>query len=345
MLSSLGTQRRRAAPVKEIGFSAYLNKPVRHRELKGVLSQALGDKRGMEESPRPIATRHTAREVLTGFAGRNARILLAEDNLTNRQVALGILNKLGLRADAVANGAEAVQALATIPYDLVLMDVQMPVMDGLEATRQIRDPKSAVTLNHRVPIVAMTAHAMQGDREMCLEAGMNDYVAKPVNSQELFEALNKLLPPETLSDGARNGDGDMGNRAGGDSATTAEPCPRPIFDRAGMLERLMDDKELMQIVANAFLTDIPRQIATLRGCLDSGDVRGSERQAHSIKGAAANVGGERLREAALDLEKAAGSGNLSKASGGMAGLEEEFDRLRRAMIQALFDTEDQWRKP
>ena len=107
-------------------------------------------------------------------------------------MALGILKKLGLRADAVANGAEAVKALETIPYDLVLMDVQMPEMDGLEATRQIRDPQSAV-LNHGIPIIAMTAHAMQGDRERCLEAGMNDYVSKPVDPRALAEAIDKYL--------------------------------------------------------------------------------------------------------------------------------------------------------
>ena len=110
-------------------------------------------------------------------------------------MALGILKKLGLRADAVANGAEALKALETIPYDLVLMDVQMPEMDGFEATRHIRNPRSAVQ-NHQIPIIAMTAHAMQGDRERCLEAGMNDYVTKPVSPQALAEALDKWLPKE-----------------------------------------------------------------------------------------------------------------------------------------------------
>ena len=121
------------------------------------------------------------------------RILLAEDNITNQQVAVGILKKLGLRAEAVANGAEALKALETLPYDLVLMDVQMPEMDGLEATRRIRDPRSAVQ-NHDIPVIAMTANAMQGDRERCLEAGMNDYLSKPISPRALADVLEKWLP-------------------------------------------------------------------------------------------------------------------------------------------------------
>ena len=195
MLTSLGT-RGDARRFEEIGFAAYATKPIRHQELKAVLSLALTERAGAEPTPRPIVTRHTARETLNRFAGRKARILLAEDNITNQQVALGILKKLGLRADAVANGAEAVKALETIPYDLVLMDVQMPEMDGLEATRRIRNPQSAVVQITRIPIIAMTAHAMQGDRERCLEAGMNDYVSKPVSPQALAEALEKWLPKE-----------------------------------------------------------------------------------------------------------------------------------------------------
>jgi CheY-like chemotaxis protein len=204
MLTSLGT-RGDAKHFEAIGFAAYATKPIRHLELKAVLSLALAmtERDGEKPTPRPIATRHTARETLKQlFVGRTARILLAEDNITNQKVALGILRTLGLKADAVANGAEAVQALETVPYDLVLMDVQMPEMDGLEATQQIRHPRSAV-LHRRIPIIAMTAHAMQGDRERCLEAGMDDYVAKPVSPQVLAEVLDKWLP---------QGDADCGSR-------------------------------------------------------------------------------------------------------------------------------------
>ena len=127
------------------------------------------------------------------FASRKARVLLAEDNLTNQLVALRILQKMGIQADVAANGAEALKSLASVPYDLVLMDVQMPEMDGLEATRRIRDPHSAVQ-NHRIPIVAMTAHAMHGDRERCLAAGMDAYIQKPVTLQALAAALEEWLP-------------------------------------------------------------------------------------------------------------------------------------------------------
>ena len=163
LLSSLG-QRGEARQMEEVGFSAYLTKPARQSELFDCLSAVLAGTAPARQA-RPIVTRHTIREM-----SRGARILLVEDNTTNQDVALGMLEKLGLRADAVANGTEAVHALETLPYDLVLMDVQMPEMDGLEATQHIRDPQSMVR-NHQVPIIAMTAHAMQGDREKCLKSG------------------------------------------------------------------------------------------------------------------------------------------------------------------------------
>jgi CheY-like chemotaxis protein len=190
MLTSLGA-RGDARRLRKTGFVGYAVKPVRHEELRGVLSQALAE--GADGAPRPMATRHTAREAQPDFSQRRARILLAEDNITNQQVALAILRKFGLSADVVANGREALEALKTLPYDLVLMDVQMPEMDGLEATRRIRNPQTAIP-NRSIPIIAMTAHAMQGDQEMCLEAGMNDYFTKPVSSAALAGAIEKWLP-------------------------------------------------------------------------------------------------------------------------------------------------------
>lgn len=188
LCSSLG-QRGDAKKMKEIGFAAYLVKPVRHGEIINCLTAVLAGTMAAGKD-QPLGTRYSVPESRQD----SARILLAEDNITTQQVAMGILKKLGLRADAVANGAEAVKALEALPYDLVLMDVQMPEMKGLDATRLIRNPQSAVG-DHQIPIIAMTANAMQGDRKVCLEAGMNDYVPKSVLPQSLAEALSKWLPP------------------------------------------------------------------------------------------------------------------------------------------------------
>jgi PAS domain S-box-containing protein len=329
MLTALGT-RGDARRFQEIGFAAYATKPIRHQELKVVLSLTLAERAGAQPTPQPIVTHHTARETLNQFAGRKARILLAEDNFTNQQVALGILKKLGLRADAVANGAEALKSLETIPYDLVLMDVQMPEMDGYEATQQIRNPQSAVT-NHGIPIIAMTAHAMQGDRERCLEAGMNDYVTKPIAPRALAEALDKWLPKEEGE--LRNARNDQ--RDGGATDVSIVESQAPIFDKAGMMARLMDDEDLARTVAEGFLEDTPRQTEALRGYLEAGETPGAERQAHAIKGASANVGGEALCAVAFEMEKAARAGDIDAAGEHMAELDAQFGRLKEAMDEFI----------
>jgi len=189
LLSALG-HRGDARQFKEMGFAACLTKPASQSTIFECLSTVLTGAYKIQPTP-PLATRLTIRDSRRAAV----RILLAEDNITSQQVAAGILKKMGLRADFVANGAEAVKALETLPYDLVLMDMQMPEMDGVEATRAIRDPRSAVR-NHQIPIIAMTANAMQDDRRLCLEAGMNDYVAKPISAQALLAALEKWLPSE-----------------------------------------------------------------------------------------------------------------------------------------------------
>ncbi len=144
-----------------------------------------------------VSIQESAQRVAAGLVSRqNVRILVAEDNVVNQEVALGVLRKLGLHAEAVANGVEVIEALRSLPYDLVLMDVQMPHMDGVQATRVIRDPQSPV-INHQIPIIAMTAHALHADRERCLEAGMNGYLSKPVSPHSLIEALNSWLPRKT----------------------------------------------------------------------------------------------------------------------------------------------------
>ena len=331
MLTSLGA-RGDARRFAEIGFSGYLTKPVRLQELKGVLALACSSPTEAVPTPQPIVTRHTIRENLNLFAASTARILLVEDNLTNQQVALGLLKKLGLKADTVANGAEAVKAVALIPYDLVLMDVQMPVMDGLEATRRIRRQQAAGQIP-AVPIIAMTAHAMRGDKEKCLEAGMNDYLTKPVVAQMLIEMLLQWLPRETNPSG-----GTKEQIPGPPEKATAGGAP-PVWDKAAMITRLMDDEELARTIAAGFLDDIPRQIEALNSALLSGNTAAAERLAHTIKGAAANVGGEVLRAAAAAMEQAAASGDLDVAAAGLPRMQETFTRL--AAVMAPFSHEAQ----
>ncbi len=189
MLTSWG-QRGDAAKASEMGFAAYLTKPVKRSELFDCLVTVLYEVPGQTRGDRKqvLVTRHTLAETK-----QKVRILLVEDNVVNQKLAVRLLEKTGCRADAVATGKEAIKALETVSYDVVLMDVQMPEMDGYEATRIIRDPQSNVR-NHDIAIIAMTAHAMKGDRERCIEVGMDDYVSKPIRPKQLFDAINKFLP-------------------------------------------------------------------------------------------------------------------------------------------------------
>ena len=292
------------------GFSARLAKPVRRENLKTVLSIAPAV---AAVAPRPKRAR---------FSGRKLRILLAEDNVTNQAVALGMLKMLGLTADAVADGREAVRALEVLPYDLVLMDVQMPVMDGLEAARRIRDPQSGVR-DHAIPIVALTAHAMQSDRDQCLNAGMNGYLSKPVSPGALLETLEKWLGPATPAE-----DPPPAIPVAGTAVVEAA-----VFDRASLLRRVAGDHDLAARIVDTFIADTPNQIQALKQSLAGADAPSARRHAHTIKGAAATVGGERLRLVAGDLEMAALKGNLEIVAAGAAELDAQFQRLADSMRQ------------
>jgi PAS domain S-box-containing protein len=302
----------------EFRFTVCLAKPLPQQELqKSMTADSSGN------TP-PVPKGKTTPRLDLRPDIRPTRILLAEDNRTNQQVALGILRKLGLHADAVANGAEAVNALETTSYDLVLMDVQMPVMDGLEATQRIR--KAENPRKKAIPIIAMTAHTMQGDREKCLASGMNDFVTKPVSPQALAESLNRWLPKDqaNVDMGMMNEEG-VKRGGGGDFSSSV------IFDHSGLLSRMMDDEDLVRTVAQCFLEDIPRQIQALKGYLATGDIPRVVRQTHTIKGAAANVNGERLRKVAFEMEKGAKVGNLDDIKARMAELEAQFNQLKEAL--------------
>jgi len=309
-------------PSEGHGHCACISKPVRSQELIDTLVSLVSKDGSFSTGRRAAGPVISSAPAL--FSSADARVLLVEDNLTNQQVATGILKKLGLSVEVASNGAEAIAALESGEFGLVLMDVQMPVMDGFEATRRIRCSKSP-KINPRIPIIAMTAHALQSDRANCMVAGMDDYVSKPVYVKALTEVLLRWLPrsesspiepkQETLIDAPANG-----------------PV---VFDREGMTRRLMNDDELIQLVTTDFLADIPLQIEALRGFAAHQDAHGAGNKAHLIKGASSNVGGEALRAVAFEIEKAAKEGDLGFIAAHIEALELEFQRLREAMTQSI----------
>jgi PAS domain S-box-containing protein len=242
---------------------------------------------------------------------REARILLAEDNATNRDVGLAQLQKLGYKATAVTNGAQAVQAVIEGNFDLVLMDCEMPVMDGFEATRRIR-----ASIHPAIPIIAVTADAMPADRDRCLREGMNDYISKPVELDRLEEVLAKWLAASGPADAVR------------------VHGQHTVFDVEGLLRRLRGDRELASITLKGFLQDVPSQLNNLRMRLDESDARGLRLQAHALKGAAGTVAAEGLRAIALEMERTAAAGQLEPCGELLPRAIEEFARFRTTLERA-----------
>jgi CheY-like chemotaxis protein/HPt (histidine-containing phosphotransfer) domain-containing protein len=240
---------------------------------------------------------------------------VAEDNSVNQRVALRMLERLGYRADAVANGLEAIRALEMVPYDLVLMDVQMPEMDGLEATRVIRRTAGA-SRDPGLPIIAMTAFVSREDWESCARAGMNDFVGKPVTLARLAEMLDRWIPEE--------GEDPTTHRP----AQAPAPAPEPEYERPTLLKRLLGDELLVNEVLEVFLADFPVQLESLLAALPEGDAATIQQRAHRLKGAAANIGAGRLRELAAGVELAAREGDLSRAAELSGQLRPCFERLR-----------------
>jgi two-component system sensor histidine kinase/response regulator len=245
------------------------------------------------------------------------RILVAEDNPVNREVALAQLRKLGYQANAVVNGARAVEAVESGGYDLVLMDCQMPVMDGLEATLHIR------ASNHPdIPIIAITADAMPADQERCLKEGMNDYLAKPVELEQLAGVLAKWLP------------------AG--SGTAAAPIPKghavdpenAVFNEAALLRRLIGDRQLAGVILKGFLADVPSRLNSLRQRIEAADGPGAQSQAHTLKGSAATVSAEGLQALAQAMERAGTAGQLDRCGELLPRAVDEFERFKSTLESA-----------
>jgi signal transduction histidine kinase/DNA-binding response OmpR family regulator len=328
LMTSIG-KRGDARRLEKIGFAGYLTKPVKQSQLFDCLVTVSGlGNETTSEQPMPIFTRHTIFEKQM----RTARILLAEDNITNQKVALNTLKKFGYNADVVKNGKEALEAIKKISYDIVLMDCQMPVMDGYEATNEIR--KWEKTLRHgtadrsdsnleseprfkRIPIIAMTAHALKGDREKCIDAGMNDYIAKPIHPKKLYDVIEKWV---NESEGVH------------EPEIVHESLPKnDVFDKNSFIDRLLGDEDLAKEIIKGFIEDSLRQINTLKEAVDSKDADVIHCHAHSLKGAAANISATVLKELAYQIEIAGQTKDLIKAASLVPKLDEQFEVLRKRL--------------
>jgi len=295
-LTSVG-HRGDAARLERAGFSVYLTKPVSAQQLHDCLIAAIGqtDADGHPQIG-SLVTRHSVAEAQK----RRMRILLAEDNVVNRTVALKMLEKLGYRADPVWNGAEAVAALEETDYDIVLMDIQMPEMDGFEATKAVRAGEGKI-VDPRVPIIAMTGHTMKGDREKCLEQGMDDYISKPIQAPVLAEVLSRWLEPRMreLSQ-ARAIPGEAADEPKDDSVIPLPPGAS--FDEDAIATHFGQDSDVVGTELREYLEDLDRLLE--QGCeaLDGGDLPQVVKISHLVADHANLIGACQLEMAARQAD-------------------------------------------
>jgi signal transduction histidine kinase/CheY-like chemotaxis protein len=272
----------------ELGIAAYLTKPVYAGDLLAAIERAIGSKPLAAALP---AATSAAGALAMGTEGARARILLVEDNVVNQRVASGLLTRRGHHVTVVQNGREALERLDQEAFDLVLMDLQMPVMGGLEATVEIR-LRERVTGQH-IRIVAMTAHAMSSDRERCLAAGMDGYLSKPISPHMLFAVVEQ--------------DGGAG---GGVQTAVTGPL---TFDEDALRHRLSGDRDLMTDVIRVFLEDLPARLAAIKDAVTSRNAEALRAAAHALKGAAGNLSAGGLFEAASVLERVAAESHMNAA--------------------------------
>jgi CheY-like chemotaxis protein/HPt (histidine-containing phosphotransfer) domain-containing protein len=302
MLTSLG----RRDVDEGVDFVAQLTKPIKASQLYEVLMRVFG------EIPEEVSPAGARGAISTASAERTPlKILLADDNAVNQQLALALLEKMGYRADVVVNGAEVLDALARERYDVVLMDVEMPVMDGLEASRRINQRWPA----ERPRIVAMTANAMQGDRETCLAAGMDDYLSKPIRKTELAAALARSESRATSESGW--------------------PTPHEMDDLEAVdlsqLQGTVGDPMFVRELISTFLSDAPQLVRTLRSSLEQRNVEELRRAAHTLKSNGRTFGATALASLSEELELRAQTGTLADAGELVRRIENEYGRVEGAL--------------
>jgi CheY-like chemotaxis protein len=325
MLSSSGVSGD-AARCRALNVAAYLTKPIKQSELLEAILKAL---RSWVERPRPAPRAPSAE----GGEGRPLRILLVEDNVINQKLATIVLERAGHRVAVARSGKEALAVLGLgeggpagkigPPFDLVLMDVQMPELDGYEATTAIRDEERRT--GRHLPILALTAYAMKGDRERCLGAGMDGYLAKPIQEQDLWRAIRDLVPGAATP---RPGRGNQG--AAGPSRKDE------AVDREALLARVRGQTPLLAEIVRLLLDDIgPRSLQEIGAAIANADRARLRRAAHTLKGALGNLCAAPACQAARRLEVLGREGDLTTADEAYRALCEEMERLSKELAELV----------
>ena len=312
MLTSAG-QPEDVVRCRKLGISAYLTKPIKQSELFDVIVSAIGQP--VEERVSAPKRRKRSRPAL-----RKLQVLVAEDNQVNQLVATRIFEKLGHRVTVVNNGREALAAVHAGRFDLIAMDVQMPEMDGLDATRAIRAVEKAAGTH--VPIIAMTAHAMKGDRERCLAAGMDGYTSKPIRIRDLEQAIAQLISPVN-------------------SASVSVPKAEQaddVIDPAALLAGVDGDRRLVRELIHLFLADCPQGLAKIKEAIRCGDAEALGRAAHTLKGSVGNFARKSAFAAAQRLEIMGRDGNLDNAGKTFSTLESELARLTGELRKSIMNS-------
>jgi CheY-like chemotaxis protein/HPt (histidine-containing phosphotransfer) domain-containing protein len=303
-IESLAEPRYRSPRIK-----ASLLKPIKQSELFDTIVTLL-------DAACPVESAAEMISVQQGGRLKPLRILLAEDSLVNQKLAVGLLERHGHSVAVAGDGQQAIEALKRDRFDLVLMDVQMPNVDGLQATAAIR--KTEQTTGARVPIIAMTAHALKGDRDRCLAAGMDGYLAKPIRPKELFQAIEALQTE---------------NEPAPEAESEAQPLPGQPIDWLVALRSVQGDRDLLQEVVAAFREECPRLMAVLRDTIERGEAPVLFRAAHTLKSSLRYFGAARAYDYAYQLESMARGGDLSQAAATLAHLEKEIQRVLPALNQ------------
>jgi CheY-like chemotaxis protein/HPt (histidine-containing phosphotransfer) domain-containing protein len=286
---------------RQLGISEYLTKPVKQSELFDVIITALGQP-PIEKTPAP-------RKRKVARSKQRLQVLVAEDNQVNQLVATRIFERLGYQVTVVNNGREAVTAVQNRKFDLVAMDVQMPEMDGFEATAAIRAWEK--TTGTHTLIVAMTAHAMKGDRERCLAAGMDGYASKPIRMKELQDVIDELTQSERSSQVPEP-----------TSASEAD-----VIDEAALLAGIDGNRQILRELVRLFLGDFPQRMAEIKQAINRGDGEAVARAAHTLKGSVGNFAAQTAFAAAQNMEAVGKSGNLDVAKQAFLTLEAELALL------------------